>query len=370
MRWSPRTKRSGWRAWRRREADRPRARRCRAPARATAATRARLDAELLMAEALHIDRDKLILSPPDRQVPDRFWQMVERRKAGEPVAYITGRRAFWNIELHVGPGVLVPRPDSRSADRLGDRAFRGHAGPEADPRPRHRTRNLLLAALDVWPEATGLGIDVSRQRVVLRRGQCPAARVRSARSSSSSAIGPKALTETLRPHPVQPALCCRGRGARPGRARVRAGRGAVRRREGPRRLSRARARSCRGCSNKGGLAAVEIGQDQAAGGHRLAGARRLAGAGRARPRRTATARAAVNLGLNENRLASAVGRTTSVVRAGPAPDNCRAHPVPTPDAIGRSLRALMRRPEREGQEPAPDCAALLRLRPKGLATTA
>ena len=33
---------------------------------------ARLDAELLMAEALHIDRDKLILSPPDRDVPKRF----------------------------------------------------------------------------------------------------------------------------------------------------------------------------------------------------------------------------------------------------------------------------------------------------------
>ena len=73
---------------------------------------ARLDSELLMAEALHIDRDKLILSPPDRKVPERFWAMVERRQAGEPVAYITGRRAFWDIELHVGPGVLVPRPDS------------------------------------------------------------------------------------------------------------------------------------------------------------------------------------------------------------------------------------------------------------------
>src|SRR3954454_8195177 len=73
---------------------------------------ARLDCELLMAEALHIDRDKLLLSPPDRKVPQRFWAMIDRRKAGEPSAYITGRRAFWNIDLHVGPGVLVPRPDS------------------------------------------------------------------------------------------------------------------------------------------------------------------------------------------------------------------------------------------------------------------
>ena len=52
---------------------------------------ARLDAELLMAEALHIDRDRLLLSPPDRQVPERFREMVKRRSEGEPVAYITGR---------------------------------------------------------------------------------------------------------------------------------------------------------------------------------------------------------------------------------------------------------------------------------------
>jgi release factor glutamine methyltransferase len=54
---------------------------------------ARLDAELLMAEALHIDRDRLILSPPDRPVPQRFWDMLERRRQGESVAYITGRRS-------------------------------------------------------------------------------------------------------------------------------------------------------------------------------------------------------------------------------------------------------------------------------------
>ena len=63
----------------------------------------RLDAELLMAEALHIDRDRLLLSPPDRTIFKRFSKMVGRRSKGEPVAYITGRRAFWNIDLHVGP---------------------------------------------------------------------------------------------------------------------------------------------------------------------------------------------------------------------------------------------------------------------------
>ena len=124
---------------------------------------ARLDAELLMAEALHIDRDKLILSPPDRKVPDRFWNMVERRQAGEPVAYITGRRAFWNIELHVGPGVLVPRPDSEVLIASAIEHFDGSERPKRILDLGTGPGTLLLAAIDIWPKATGLGVDVSRQ---------------------------------------------------------------------------------------------------------------------------------------------------------------------------------------------------------------
>jgi release factor glutamine methyltransferase len=124
---------------------------------------ARLDAELLMAEALHIDRDRLILSPPDRKVPERFWHMVERRKEGEPVAYITGRRAFWNIELHVGPGVLVPRPDSEVLIGSAIEHFDRTNGPKRVLDLGTGPGTLLLAALDIWPEATGLGVDVSRQ---------------------------------------------------------------------------------------------------------------------------------------------------------------------------------------------------------------
>jgi release factor glutamine methyltransferase len=123
----------------------------------------RLDAELLMAEALHIDRDRLILSPPDKAVPKRFWTMIERRKSGEPVAYITGRRAFWNIELHVGPGVLVPRPDSEALIASALEHFEGTAGPRRILDLGTGPGTLLLAAVDIWPDATGVGIDVSRQ---------------------------------------------------------------------------------------------------------------------------------------------------------------------------------------------------------------
>jgi len=123
----------------------------------------RLDAELLMAEALHIDRDRLILNPPDRDPPKRFQTMLKRRLKGEPVAYITGRRAFWNIELHVGPGVLIPRPDSEVLISSAIEHFEGTDGPKRVLDLGTGPGTLLLAALDLWPEATGLGVDSSRR---------------------------------------------------------------------------------------------------------------------------------------------------------------------------------------------------------------
>lgn len=123
----------------------------------------RLDAELLMAEALHIDRDRLLLTPPDGAVPKRFSKMVGRRAKGEPVAYITGRRAFWNIDLHVGPGVLVPRPDSEVLIASAIEHFDRTSGPARVLDLGTGPGTLLLAALDVWPNATGIGIDVSRR---------------------------------------------------------------------------------------------------------------------------------------------------------------------------------------------------------------
>lgn len=121
----------------------------------------RLDAELLLSAALGIGRDKLLLDPPAGPPPPTFTAMLERRLAGEPVAYITGHRGFWNIELEVGPGVLIPRPDSETLIAAAVEHFAGTLGPKRILDLGTGPGTLLLAALDEWPRATGLGVDFS-----------------------------------------------------------------------------------------------------------------------------------------------------------------------------------------------------------------
>ena len=121
----------------------------------------RLDAEVLMAAALGIGRDKLILNSPNVAAPDVFAEMVERRRAGEPVAYITGQRAFWTIDLEVGPGALIPRPDSETLLVAAVEHFSGGPGPARILDLGTGPGTLLLAALDEWPKATGIGVDAS-----------------------------------------------------------------------------------------------------------------------------------------------------------------------------------------------------------------
>jgi release factor glutamine methyltransferase len=122
---------------------------------------ARLDAELLMAHALGIDRNALLLDM-DRPVPATFAALVERRAGHEPVAYITGSRGFWTIDVAVGPGALVPRPDSETL-LIAAAAHFCTRTPATILDLGSGPGTLLLAALDEWPAARGLGIDRSEQ---------------------------------------------------------------------------------------------------------------------------------------------------------------------------------------------------------------
>lgn len=120
----------------------------------------RLDAELLAAHALGCSREAMLLARLDDPAPAGFEALVERRLTHEPVAYITGSRAFWTIDVLVGPGVLVPRADSETLIEAAVAHFTARA-PARILDLGTGPGTLLLAALDEWRQATGLGVDVS-----------------------------------------------------------------------------------------------------------------------------------------------------------------------------------------------------------------
>lgn len=83
----------------------------------------RLDAELLLAAALGRPRSYLYAWPerlPTAAAADRFAISLARRRCGEPLAYLTGRREFWSLELAVTPATLIPRPET---EQLVERAL-------------------------------------------------------------------------------------------------------------------------------------------------------------------------------------------------------------------------------------------------------
>jgi release factor glutamine methyltransferase len=121
----------------------------------------RLDAELLMAHALGVDRNALLLRHLDDGVPAAYGGLIKRRLAREPIAYITGMREFWSLNLAVTPDVLIPRPDSETLIECAIEHFKGLT-PQRILDLGTGSGALLLAALSVWPDALGTGIDASK----------------------------------------------------------------------------------------------------------------------------------------------------------------------------------------------------------------
>lgn len=119
----------------------------------------RLDAELLMAEALGLSRSNLLLRATDLIVPPDFEAMLERRLNHEPIAYILGRQEFYGREFAVSPDVLIPRSDSEALiepaiDRMGTTGSMLDLGTGSGA--------LLLTLLAEKPGWRGTGIDRSK----------------------------------------------------------------------------------------------------------------------------------------------------------------------------------------------------------------
>ncbi len=90
---------------------------------------ARLQAEVLFGEASGLDRPQVIAAgdrPADPAVAERFETLLARREGHEPLAYILGRREFFGLTFEVGPGCLVPRPETEGVVEAALAAVREH----------------------------------------------------------------------------------------------------------------------------------------------------------------------------------------------------------------------------------------------------
>jgi release factor glutamine methyltransferase len=133
--------------------------------------RARLDAETLLLYALRQNRAWL-LAHGDDEAPDDagYLSLVARREAGEPIQYITGSSEFFGLPFSVGPGVLIPRPET---EHLVEEVLR-LAGSLADQDLRIADLGtgsgiIAVALAHALPKAHIAAVDLSRQALLIAR---------------------------------------------------------------------------------------------------------------------------------------------------------------------------------------------------------
>jgi release factor glutamine methyltransferase len=92
-----------------------------------------------------------------------FESFISRRAAREPLAYITGLKEFWSLDFEVGPGVLIPRPETETVIEQALAFFVDRAAPLKVLDLGTGTGCLPVAFLKEFPNASGLGIDRSEE---------------------------------------------------------------------------------------------------------------------------------------------------------------------------------------------------------------
>jgi len=132
---------------------------------------ARLDAEHMLAHALGLGRLDMYLQherPMEAAELDRFRPLLKRRAQREPLQYILGRQGFRELDVEVGPGVLIPRPETEQLVEVVLEWARRRDGLDVLD-VGVGSGAIVLSLLTEGPFARGLGIDVSAKALEYAR---------------------------------------------------------------------------------------------------------------------------------------------------------------------------------------------------------
>lgn len=119
----------------------------------------RAEARLLLAHVLGISREQTLTAAPTPKEAAAYDAVISRRTAHEPFSYITGHKEFWSLDFEVGPGVLVPRPDTETLIEEALRVVPDRNAPLRIADLGTGSGAILCAALQEFPNATGMGFE-------------------------------------------------------------------------------------------------------------------------------------------------------------------------------------------------------------------
>ncbi|CAH0526615.1 peptide chain release factor N(5)-glutamine methyltransferase [Vibrio hippocampi] len=150
-----------------------------------------LDAAVLLCHVLDKPRSYL-LTWPERALSDSEWQsfsqLLARRVSGEPVAYITGEREFWSLNLSVAPSTLIPRPDT---ERLVELALDKATTLDGDILDLGTgTGAIALALASELPQRQLFGVDFQHSAVELATNNAAKLKISNARFVQGSWFEP------------------------------------------------------------------------------------------------------------------------------------------------------------------------------------
>jgi len=126
-----------------------------------------LDSEILLSNSIKRDKKHIILNPKELlnlEQLDKFKSLIERRKKGEPIAYLINKKEFWKDEFFVNKDVLIPRPDT---ELIIEQVLKIYSKERQLQVLDVGTGSgcILLSILKERPNFYGTGIDISKKSI-------------------------------------------------------------------------------------------------------------------------------------------------------------------------------------------------------------